>query len=356
MGRSKPKIVRPDFLHEDEIRAQGYRAIAGVDEVGRGAWAGPLVAAAVVLPPYLSQEVKDSIDDSKRLTAAQREDAYDLLVANAESFGVGIVQPERIDLLGIVPATKEAMRRAIRANRPNPDFLLVDAVSNLGIATRARSIVRGDSASLSIAAASIVAKVTRDRILSGELADTYPEFGFDRHKGYGTAMHANALSQFGPTPIHRRSFKPVARAIAERSWSATGETSPTNIDGESRIKLPDGLGKSGEISAARYLERLGYRIIGRNYKTRQGEVDLIAEEKGVLVFAEVKTRTSAIFGSLMETITGAKLRRIEKVAMSYLASKFGRDDIDWRIDVVGVNQGRSGSNPRFELVRNAHYG
>ena len=158
MQTAQKRETGPTFAFESDCRRSGYRVIAGIDEAGRGALAGPVVAGAVVLPADMSQEHIDLIDDSKKLSTGQRERAFDVIRTYASAYGVGVVPNDRIDELGIVPSTKLAMRGAIRAIRWRIDFLLIDAVTNIGIATPSKSIIRGDSKSLSIAAASIVAK------------------------------------------------------------------------------------------------------------------------------------------------------------------------------------------------------
>ena len=355
MQTAQKRETGPTFAFESDCRRSGYRVIAGIDEAGRGALAGPVVAGAVVLPADMSQEHIDLIDDSKKLSTGQRERAFDVIRTYASAYGVGIVPNNRIDELGIVPSTKLAMRDAIRAIRWRIDFLLIDAVTNIGIATPSKSIIRGDSKSLSIAAASIVAKVTRDRIMTDDLESQYSGYGFAQHKGYGTAAHMEALQKFGPCPIHRRTFKPIAQLIADKSWAVLAATSASNIASRVEMNLPSGLGLNAEEAAANHLRQLGYRIIDRNYKTRHGEIDIIAKIGTEWVFVEVKGRNSTKFGRPIEALTPAKLHRIENVALAYLASEVGSKIVDWRIDFVGVTRSPDGRSLDFEIVRNAHY-
>ena len=354
----KPSVAekpRPTFEFETECLRAGYRTIAGIDEAGRGALAGPVVAAAVVLPKELPAETAELIDDSKKLTARRRETAYDTIRRVAVAYGVGVEDADRVDMLGIVPATKSAMRHAIRECGTRIDFLLIDAVTNIGIATPSKSIIRGDSKSLSIAAASIVAKVYRDRIMSKVMESRHPGYGFAAHKGYGTKSHLEALAELGPCPIHRRSFKPVSQMIADQSWDALGDTSVSNISGRGGLRLPSGMGKNAEDAAVEHLRTRKYVILARNYKTRQGEIDIIAEHNDSLVFIEVKARGSAKFGSPIESITPSKLRRLEYVATSYIAAEYGGEDVDWRIDILGVTRAPDGKSLEFELIPNAHF-
>ena len=186
--------------YEREYEAEGL--IAGVDEAGRGPLAGPVVAAAVILHP--GAEIL-GINDSKKLSEAKREALYPEILEKCMAVGVGIVSAARIDEINILQATYEAMRKAVSGLCFAPDVLLVDAVTIPGVELRQVPIIKGDAKSLSIGAASIVAKVTRDRMMR-ELDAVYPEYGFAGHKGYGTAAHIEALKTFGPCPIHRRSF------------------------------------------------------------------------------------------------------------------------------------------------------
>ncbi|MDY7039677.1 MAG: ribonuclease HII [Chloroflexota bacterium] len=211
-SRSRPK---PTLAEERTLRADGYRHIAGLDEAGRGAWAGPVVAAAVILPldnPHLSR-LLEGVRDSKQLSPRQREELYGRICTVAATVGVGLIPADDIDAVGIVPATLRAMATAVAWLSPPPDFLLVDALQLDEVPLPQKGIVKGDAHCLSIAAASIVAKVTRDRLLIA-LETTYPGYGFARHKGYGTRQHRAALNHLGPCSIHRRSYAPVRALVA----------------------------------------------------------------------------------------------------------------------------------------------
>ncbi len=186
--------------YEREYAAFGL--IAGLDEAGRGPLAGPVVAAAVILDP---EKKIFYINDSKKLSESRRELLFPEIEEKAVAFGIGIVGQERIDEINILQATYEAMREAVSQLSPQPAILLNDAVTIPGISLRQVPIVKGDAKSLSIAAASILAKVTRDRLMK-EMDALYPEYGFAVHKGYGTAAHIEALKKYGPCPLHRRSF------------------------------------------------------------------------------------------------------------------------------------------------------
>jgi len=211
---SLPPIKRPapDFAAERAMAALYGLPIAGIDEAGRGPWAGPVVAAAVILD--MDCELPEGINDSKRLTESQRDRLFDAITGCAVAYGVGLVGPEDIDRINIRQATHLAMSRAIEAlvlSGPPPVAVLVDGNDPPAFSVPTRALVDGDALSLSIASASILAKVTRDRMMVALDAE-HPGYGFGRHKGYGTAQHAEALLRLGPCPIHRMTFAPVASA------------------------------------------------------------------------------------------------------------------------------------------------
>jgi ribonuclease HII len=198
------------LAHEYELRRAGFRRIAGLDEVGRGSLAGPVVAAAVILPAR--PRIK-GLRDSKVLPRSRREALYEQIVARADGIGVGCIEVEVIDRVNILQATKLAMREALAHLPEPPDHLLIDALTIREAAYPQRAIIDGDAISSSIAAASIIAKVTRDRICD-EMDIRFPSYGFGRHKGYGTRGHYAALVREGPCDWHRRSFAPIRMLLA----------------------------------------------------------------------------------------------------------------------------------------------
>ena len=198
----------PTFDEEEKLIARGYRIIAGVDEVGRGPLAGPVVAAAVILPWGKQPSWLSRVRDSKQLTPSQRESIFDRITASRVAYGLGVVSHEVIDKRGIAPATRLAMSYAIEQLSTCPDYLLIDFMQLPAIRIPQKSVVNGDSICLSIAAASIVAKVSRDRLMV-ELDNQFPGYGLAQHKGYGTPEHLEALQRLGPCPIHRKTFMPV---------------------------------------------------------------------------------------------------------------------------------------------------
>jgi len=200
----------PDMRQERALIRQGHALVAGIDEAGRGAWAGPVVAAAVILPGRaMRQAALRGVRDSKLLTPTQREALFPTIQELALAVGVGMASHEEIDTLGIVPATRLAMRRAVEQLDPSPDALLIDALKLPDVPLPQRVMFHADTLCLSVAAASIVAKVTRDHLMM-ELDTQYPGYGFARHKGYGTQIHQQTLTRLGPSAIHRMTFEPLS--------------------------------------------------------------------------------------------------------------------------------------------------
>lgn len=192
----------PSFEFEEELYSKGYTAVCGCDEAGRGPLLGPVVAAAVILPRGF---IIEGLDDSKKLTERKREKLYDIIIENAIAYGIAEATPEEIDEYNILNASMLAMRRAVEALGVKADFALIDGNCSRGFQIPTATVVKGDSKSYSIAAASILAKVTRDRGCI-ELDRLYPEYGIAKHKGYPTKDHMDIVRQIGPSPIHRRSF------------------------------------------------------------------------------------------------------------------------------------------------------
>lgn len=204
MLKTRHRLLR----HERKLNSSGYTLIAGIDEAGRGPLAGPVVAGACILKEFTFNE---EIDDSKKLSARKRERAYEEILRKA-FVGIGIIDEKTIDKINIYQATRRAMELAIKNLPVEPEYAIVDGSMRLEAACPVKCIISGDSKSLSIAAASIIAKVTRDRLML-EYDKKYPHYGFARHKGYGTSYHKKALQEYGPSSIHRFSFSPVKEAV-----------------------------------------------------------------------------------------------------------------------------------------------
>jgi ribonuclease HII len=194
---------------ERQTFSRGFHRIAGIDEAGRGPLAGPVVASAVILPSGLLIE---GVNDSKKLSPDKREQLFDVIMERALSIGIGMGTPELIDRINILQATRHAMLEAVSQLTPAPDFILIDGISTIESSIPQKTIKKGDALSISIAAASIIAKVTRDRLMR-KLDLLYPGYGFSGHKGYGSAQHLEAIRRLGPSPIHRLTFGGVKEHV-----------------------------------------------------------------------------------------------------------------------------------------------
>jgi ribonuclease HII len=202
----------PHLHKEIALLRQGYHFVAGLDEAGRGAWAGPVVAAAVILPldqPDLAR-LLSGLRDSKKLTPLARARLFDVIRDTALAVAVGQASAAEVDALNVVGATRQAMQHAVQDLSPPPAFLLIDHLRLPQLNIPQDAFAKADDISLTVAAASVIAKVTRDRLMA-ELHRLYPVYGFEAHKGYGTAQHQAALAQYGPCPLHRMSYQPVAQ-------------------------------------------------------------------------------------------------------------------------------------------------
>lgn len=189
--------------YECELRSKGYKYICGIDEAGRGPLAGPVVVASVIMP---ENSMIEGVNDSKKVSEKKREKLYDLILSEAISYGVAIIGQEEIDEINILNATKKGLTISLQELNQKPDLIIVDALNNIDtLGTKYESIIKGDAKCYSIAAASIIAKVTRDRIMR-EWDKVYPQYGFATHKGYGTAAHIKALKEYGACPLHRQTF------------------------------------------------------------------------------------------------------------------------------------------------------
>ncbi len=210
----------PNYAQETELWADGYLRVAGIDEVGRGALAGPVMAAAVIVPQESSAApVWQEVRDSKCLQPNQRNKLNKQIQVAALAYGIGVISPAEIDRTNIVIATRQAMCAAVTAIEPAPDFLLIDWVQLPQLRIAQKSLPKADAHIISVAAASILAKVHRDTLMI-ELGEHYPDYGFAQHKGYGTAAHLAAIERYGPCPIHRQSFAPIARQATLRDSGA----------------------------------------------------------------------------------------------------------------------------------------
>ena len=322
----------PTWEEESRLWAAGYTCVAGIDEVGRGPLAGPVLAAAVVLPERLRGSWLDDLRDSKQLTRLARERLEPEIRAAAVGVGVGRAESWEIDTEGIVEATNVAMRRAVRGLPCPVDHLLTDAFPLSFGGLPCTPVKHGDVLSCSIAAASIVAKVARDRIMV-TMDERFPGYGFARHKGYATLAHQEALDRLGPSPIHRCAFAPVRRAI------------------EGAVNRSQRLGMEGEAHARTLVESRGYRVLTTNYRCPHGEIDIVGMDGDSVVFIEVRTRRSRGFGPPEASLTPAKRRQMIESAQHYMEATGGHGP--WRIDVVAIEVDAHGAVRRASLVTNA---
>ena len=299
--------------YERQCYAKGYTLVAGVDEVGRGPLAGPVVAAAVILP---KNHIIAGIDDSKKLTAKKREELCAIIKKEAVAWAVGVVSHTRIDEINILQATYEAMREALANLAVPPQYILADAVTIPNIKIQQKGIVKGDAKSMSIGAASIVAKVTRDAMME-EMDKLYPNYDFASNKGYGSQKHLSGIIKHGLCEIHRRSF---VKNLMQKTESQNKEK-----------------GNQGEWLAAKQMQKLGYTIIEQNYRSQWGEIDIIAQKDDVLVFTEVKFRKGTEKGLPAEAVNWKKQQHIIETAKAYLA-EHNITDKDCRFDVAEILQ------------------
>jgi len=306
-------------------------AILGIDEVGRGPWAGPLVVGAVILPPqdfFTSQNSTtdnhswlDSLTDSKQLTTKKRESLNSLIHQYASATALGWVSNTEIDELGLSAALKLATHRAvtaIQATRTTFSEIIIDGTVNFLANTRLEKHVtvlkKADSLIKEVSAASIIAKVARDHYMV-ELAKKYPGYGFEKHVGYGTAKHRAALTSLGPCPAHRLSFKPVSTISHQQSAHQNSDTTPVKTTSRPNSTT---IGQRAETVVANHLIAQGHTILARNYKTRVYEIDLISSKNQHLYFTEVKYRRSTTHGAPLEFITKDKQNRMQFAATAFL--------------------------------------
>ncbi len=307
---------------------QHMAQIAGIDEAGRGPLAGPVVAAAVVLPT--DAPCMALLNDSKKLTEKKRNLLFDKIHNEALSVGVSVVSPEHIESLNILGATLWGMKKAfeqaqVKATSPILGAL-VDGNQRVGLDPDIvqHTLVKGDAKCPSIMAASIIAKVTRDRMMEKAAID-YPEYGFEKHKGYGTKVHMEALKKYGPCPIHRRSFAPVKKA-ASSSKNITSDKKQTSVV----------TGEQGERLAEAYLNKKDFKVLARRYRALKGEVDIIGFEEDVLCFVEVKSQRQKGIAPPHHQVNGRKRKHLVRAARAFLQNNFPDKKPSCRFDVVAI--------------------
>ena len=315
--------------YEQKYWQSGISHIAGIDEAGRGPLAGPVIAAAVILPENIHLP---EVNDSKKLSPKKREKLYDEIFQAATSVGIGLASVNEIDEFNILQATYKAMQRAVGSLAITPDFLLIDGKKADVKHYKQESIIDGDEKSLSIAAASIIAKVCRDRIMT-QYEIIFPGYGFAHHKGYGTKQHLQALSEKKATPIHRKSFNPVSKYLPTMAYLL-------------RNKL---IGKLGEQLAAIELLNKKHDLLEMNYSAaRLGEIDIISKSENLLIFTEVKTQTAGHgWGSPSAQIDENKKNRIMNAVQYYMDTN--ELECDFRFDVAEVVIGKG--KPQINIIK-----
>ncbi len=306
---------------EHRLFSKGYHRVAGLDEAGRGPLAGPVAAAAVVL----GKSIPDGLNDSKKLTESRREELFEELTNSDCDFGVGFVDQFEIDRINILQATVLAMKRAIGALRNPPEYLLVDGKYLPEFIYPARAITGGDSRCQSIAAASIIAKVSRDRIMK-KIDTFFPDYGFGQHKGYGTKDHLDAILSHGPTPIHRLTFSGVRENLPKLRTQRKA------------------LGKWGEDYTCLHLWKKGATMIHRNFHAgKDAELDIVVMLNGKLRFIEVKTGYTKDFNRPEEWVDAKKQEKIYQASEHFLYQFEDYKDIPCQFDLaaIEVNNGKT---------------
>lgn len=296
-------------------------AILGIDEVGRGPLAGPLVVGAVILPEEKPEWVND-LRDSKKLSVKKRDVLSEVILAEAPAVGLGWVSPVEIDKFGIGEALKLATRRAVgevKERKVPFSQVIIDGKVNFLVDTKlagyVSTVIKADDLIKEVSAASIVAKVARDNYMV-KMAEKFPGYGFEKHVGYGTKLHLEAIRRLGICPEHRRSFEPIRTMV--------GFTAEKND-----VKNTILVGQRGEGAVCEYLEGLGHSIIARNFKTYFYEIDIVSVTSDKIYFTEVKTRASEEFGGGLGAIDAEKLRQMRFAAecfLKYYSRKFGELD------------------------------
>jgi len=299
--------------------------ILGIDEVGRGPWAGPLVVGAVVL----GDAAIEGLTDSKKLSAKRRDQLDILIREQAAGWGLGWVHSNELDVLGLAESLRVATIRAVEAVHTPYNEIIIDGTINfLKETTKGKyvtTLAKADLLIPSVSAASIIAKVARDAFMAEQVAQ-YPGYGFEKHVGYGTAFHRNAIDTLGITPLHRTSFAPIAKIVkAELEGSLKPSNQPTTKQ----------VGDRGENQASQYLISQGHEILQRNWKTKWCEIDIISLRGDTVYFVEVKYRKNAQAGNGFDAITKTKLKQMT-FAAEYYQAKHPKITANQKLAVISI--------------------
>ncbi len=384
-------MIDGSYEIELALHERGAGPIAGADEAGRGPLAGPVVAAAVVLSVDGDYGAFAGVNDSKQVSESAREQMYERIIQHAHAYAVAQASPREIDDINIRKASLLAMKRAVEKLPKPPGYVLVDGRDYPEIALPGEAVIKGDAKCLCVGAASIIAKVVRDRIMVA-LDRDHPMYGFAQHKGYPTKYHRAAVQIFGACKQHRTQYGPVKNNLLACDPTPTFMALLNEIDQfkpiepETKTSLQilsaklDSLetyylqqrlkyrveslkssslttskvrrGKRGEDAAIQLLQDKGYSVWERNYKIRGGEIDLIANKGPLITFVEVKTRTTEEYGAPLESITSKKKASIIRTAERYLYDRDLHEGWDIRYDVVSVYSPK-GQPPQIEHIEDA---
>lgn len=300
--------------------------ILGVDEVGRGPWAGPLVVGAVVLGCEI-----EGLTDSKKLSAKRREELNEEILRNASAVGLGWVSASEIDEAGLSDALKLATKRAVKQIKTPFHEIIIDGTVNFltdtPLASHVTTIKKADLLIPSVSAASIVAKVARDKYMA-EQSDAYPEYGFASHVGYGTAKHVAAIKKYGVTTEHRLSFAPLRKYQKQELNSKT-------LNEKTKTATTKSIGDLGENAAAAELVRQGHKILDRNWKTKMCEIDIVSRKNDTVYFVEVKHRKTSKHGDGLAAVTSKKVQKMTFAAKVYI-KMHQLNDVDVRLVAIGT--------------------
>ena len=320
--------------------------ILGIDEVGRGPWAGPLVVGAVVLP---DSHTIEGLTDSKKLSAKKREALNIRIQEEALGWGLGWVHAQEIDEVGLSAALRLATVRAVEAVKAPYHEIIIDGTINFLKETNKGAYVttmpKADLLIPAVSAASIIAKVARDTYMA-EQGITFPAYGFESHVGYGTAQHQQALIQHGVTELHRTSFAPIKKLLSDRSMN--DRRSSKQVAGATAkrgVVTAKATGNSAEVVAASWLESQGFNIIDRNWKTKYCEIDIIAEQQNTRYFIEVKYRATSSHGGALAAITPKKLEQMKFAAEMHATNN--ASTLNQQLAVVTLE---AGGEPQFLKV------
>ena len=316
--------------YEKKYWSQGIENVAGIDEVGRGPLAGPVIASAVILPCNVKLP---EVNDSKKLSEKKRERLFDEIISTAVAVGIGVIHEKDIDKINILQATYKAMQMAVGQLRVKPEVLLVDGRRADIKHFKQESILKGDSKSLSIAAASIIAKVTRDHMMIN-YDKVFPQYGFARHKGYGSRGHIEIIKTYFATPIHRQSFKPVLDYLPSFKYYK-----------EKRL-----VGLLGQQLAACFLIKDGYEIFEMNYNVAKiGKVDIISKFDKIIIFTIVKTQVKGDdWDETDNQIDEFRGGQIRDIAYHYIDQNELDNEIRFDVAEVVLSNGK----PQINIVKN----